>query len=561
VPRPRASPRSLAVVARGAVYTRPEVADAVLDLAGWTTVRPLHRLRLLEPSCGAGDFLRPAISRLLAAYLADGGTLSKIVRTLRPAIRAVEVDAASHAATRDLVLADLRARGVPLRAARALCEAWLVRADFLLTDDLDGKFDVVVGNPPYVRQERISTDLLTKYRRRYATIYDRADLYIPFFERGLQLLADGGRLAFICADRWLKNRYGGPLRGLIAREFSLTHYIDLAGADAFQADVHAYAAITVLQRGSHPVTRIARRPDLTPASLRPLVAALLGDGSDPRVEEVEPAARSSAPWLLDPADHTRLLRRLERDFPELADAGCTVGIGVASGADDVFINDLERLPVEPARKLPLVMADDLHAGELRWRGRGIINPFEPDGSLAELARYPQFAAHVARHRRVLAARHVARRTGAWYRTIDRIYPELVRAEKLLIPDIRGESVVVHDPGHYYPHHNLYHVTAATWELPALATVLRSSIATLFVAAYCVKMSGGFLRFQAQYLRRIRVPRWDGVTPDVRAALRAADPTDLDAIDRATFAAYGLDEGEAAVVRRIAAAARVPRRRG
>jgi hypothetical protein len=62
--------------------------------------------------------------------------------------------------------------------------------------------------------------LLAEYRRRYATIYDRADLYVPFFERGLQLLADDGRLAFICANRWLKNKYGGPLRGLIARDFA-----------------------------------------------------------------------------------------------------------------------------------------------------------------------------------------------------------------------------------------------------------------------------------------------------------------------------------------------------
>jgi hypothetical protein len=94
---------------------------------------------------------------------------------------------------------------------------------------------VVVGNPPYVRQERIPGPLLAEYRRRYATIYDRADLYVPFFERGLQLLGEDGRLAFICANRWLKNKYGGPLRGLIARDFHLSHYIDMEGTDAFHS--------------------------------------------------------------------------------------------------------------------------------------------------------------------------------------------------------------------------------------------------------------------------------------------------------------------------------------
>jgi hypothetical protein len=118
----------------------------------------------------------------------------------------------------------------------------------------------------------------------------------------------------------------------------------------------------------------------------------------------------------------------------------------------------------------------------------------------------------------LAARHVAQRTRAsWYRTIDRVYPELTGTPKLLIPDIKGEPMVVLDEGQFYPHHNLYHVTSSTWDLRALATVLRSSIAVLFVSTYCVKMSGGFLRFQAQYLRRIRIPRWD----DVRGAARGA----------------------------------------
>ena len=539
------------------MYTRGEVVEAMLDLAEYTRERPLHRLRLLEPSFGAGDFLRPAVARLLAGFARHGGAASR-VRELAPAVRAVEVHAASFAATRSALLEDLRAWGARARDAAALCDEWLVCGDFLLAP-ISGSFDVVVGNPPYVRQERIADELLAEYRRRYATIFDRADLYVPFFERGLRLLAADGRLAFICADRWHKNRYGGPLRALIAADYALTHYIDMAGSDAFQADVLAYAAVTVIRRGGRGPTRIARRPALDAASLTRLTAAMLGDGprGDPRVEEVEHAVRGGEPWLLDAADQLRLLRRLERAFPELEYAECKVGIGVASGADRVFIADIDDLPVEHERKLPLLMAADLRAGEIQWGGKGIVNPFEADGSLAPLARWPRFAAYIEANRAALAARHVARRGGAgWYRTIDRIHGELTGTPKLLIPDIKGEPMVVYDPGHYYPHHNLYHVTSARWDLRALATILRSSISVLFVSAYCVKMAGGFLRFQAQVLRRIRVPRWDDVTAAQREALRAAGPTDLAAIDRATFAVYGLDDGEAEVVRRVAAEARV-----
>jgi len=560
-PEPAAAPASLAdqgETGRGAVFTRPEVVAALLDLAGYTTARPLHTWRILEPSFGAGDFLLTAVDRLLMAFSAAGGR-TREAEKLQDAVRAVEVHPASFAGTRAALHRRLLTWGASRRDAGMLCDTWLLQGDFLLTP-LTGRFDVVVGNPPYVRQERIPAPLLAEYRRRYATIYDRADLYVPFFERGLELLGEGGRLAFICANRWLKNKFGGRLRAMISRDFHLSHYIDMEGTDAFKSEVIAYPAITVIKRGRGAVTRIARRPEVG-AALTQLTRVLVSPEPvrDDRVEEVEHAVRGSEPWLLDAADHLRVIRRLERDFPEVEEADCKVGIGVATGADRVFIGDHAALPVEDARKLPLLMARDLQDGAIVWGGKGIVNPFEADGSLASLERYQKFGAYIRMHEDVLGKRHVAQKCGSWYRTIDRVYAELTGTPKLLIPDIKGEPMVVFDDGKFYPHHNLYYVTSTTWDLRALATVLRSSVAVLFVSTYCVKMSGGFLRFQAQYLRRIRIPRWEDVTKAQRAALIAASPTDRAAIDRATFAAYGLTDEEARIAKRCADAALVHRK--
>ncbi|MDC0718362.1 Eco57I restriction-modification methylase domain-containing protein [Nannocystis bainbridge] len=544
---------------RGAVFTRPEVVEAMLDLAGYTADQPLQQWSVLEPSFGAGEFIMAIVERLLAAC-ARTGLGPEQARRLESTVRGVEVHAESFERTRERVRARLHEWGASSREVSRLCDAWLIRGDFLLAP-LTEKFEVVVGNPPYVRQERIPEALLVEYRRRYHTIYDRADLYVPFFERGLQLLADDGRLAFICANRWLKNRYGGPLRGLVARDYHLSHYIDMEGTDAFQSEVFAYPAITVIRRGAGELTRIARRPQIAgelPAVVQAMIRADPVD--DPRVEVVAQAVRGEDPWLLDGADQLAVLRRLEGEFRTLEDTDCRVGIGVATGADRVFVGDYSGLPVEPARKLPLVMAADLRGGTIAWGGRGIVNPFEADGALAETGRYPRFAAYVHAHREALQRRYVARRSPeAWYRTIDRIDPALARTPKLLIPDIKGEATVAYDAGDYYPHHNLYHVTSPTWDLQALATILRSSLATLFVANYGIRMAGGFLRFQAQYLRRIRVPSWAEVPAKARAALVAAAPADLAAIDRATFAAYGVGRAEGETIRRAAAAVRVGRR--
>src|SRR5947199_10621380 len=68
--------------ARGAVFTRREVVDFILDLAGYTADKPLHRARILEPSMGHGDFLAPVIDRLLEAYRRDVGNGGNVVADL-----------------------------------------------------------------------------------------------------------------------------------------------------------------------------------------------------------------------------------------------------------------------------------------------------------------------------------------------------------------------------------------------------------------------------------------------------------------------------------------------
>lgn len=157
------------------------------------------------------------------------------------------------------MIALLRQNGLNAKATMALADQWLIRSDFLLASLPEG-FDTVVGNPPYVRQELIPDVLLAEYRTRYSTIYDRADLYIPFIERSLLSLSEGGHLGFICADRWMKNRYGGRLRQLIADRFHLKIFVDMVDTPAFNSEVIAYPAITVISRERPGSTRIAYRP-------------------------------------------------------------------------------------------------------------------------------------------------------------------------------------------------------------------------------------------------------------------------------------------------------------
>ncbi|MBI5513489.1 MAG: Eco57I restriction-modification methylase domain-containing protein [Deltaproteobacteria bacterium] len=521
----------------GVVLTKRHVVEFMLDLAGYTVERDLTRLTLLEPACGHGAFVVAAVERLLEAAARVGRPYEELVE----ALRAYDIDPAHVAQARDLVAAALARRGLAAEAARALAEAWVLEGDFLLAQ-LPRPFDVVVGNPPYVRIEQLAPVLQAEYRRRYPTLYDRADLYVAFIERGLRLLGASGVLCYLCADRWVLNRYGAPLRALIAGEFRVHCYLDLHDASPFESEVIAYPSIFSLSPGRSDRVFVGRFTDASPQECARLRAQYRGDASGPEGVFYDAWFDGDAPWVLGSPEHLRVLRDLEARLPLLEADGVTrVGIGVATGCDRAFIVPANA-DVEPDRLIPLVLRADLDRGRIRDAGRRVLNPFRDDGEVVDLRAYPRFAAHLNAHREAVHGRHVAKRNpAAWFRTIDRVYPGLVATPKLLIPDIAGSNEVVFDEGRFHPHHNLYFVTSLAWDLEVLGGLLSSRVALFFVWSYAVKMRGGYLRFQAQYLRRIRVPRADAIPQalqrDLRDAFRRRDFTALDAL---ALRAYGLE---------------------
>lgn len=533
---------------RGAIFTKREVVDFILDLCGYTSDRPLHAVRLLEPSVGEGDFLISIVDRLFASYRRSqsGGDP---VMDLSDAIRVVELSRPTLAAARSRLQDHLVENGLTAEQSAALCDRWLVQGDFLLVELGKEGFDFVVGNPPYVRIEQIPIVLQDEYRLRYKTLYDRADLYVAFMERSLAKLRDGGVLGFIVSDRWTKNKYGGPLRKLVSEGHHLRHYVDMVNTPAFLSDVIAYTGIFVIAKEEHGPTTVAHRPEIDPNNLRALARQLRGQ--EPGAIKINNVVSGSEPWMLEEFERLVVMRRLEEAFPLLEDAGCKAMIGVATGLDEAYVGKFEDLDVEPDRKLPLVTTKDIKTGVLVPLGLGVINPWRDEGGLVDLRQYPRLAAHLEQYRTRLEKRSTAKgKPAQWHKTIDRITPSLTYRPKLLIPDIKGSANVVFEPGRHYVHHNLYYVVSDEWDLQALRAVLLSSVAALFVAAYSVKMRGDYLRYQAQYLRRIRLPCWSAVADEHRAALKEAGLSgDLAACDRAAFALYGLTEAEIAIVAR------------
>jgi adenine-specific DNA-methyltransferase len=526
----------------GVVLTKPHIVELILDLAGYTQDRDLPSMRLLEPACGHGAFLLPAIQRLMK--VAKTGRVKP--SRLGDCIRAFDIDEEHVAITRAAVVETLRALGVNDADATQLAQTWVHCDDFLLAK-CEPKFDAVVGNPPYIRIEQIAPELQAEYRSRYQSIYDRADLYVAFIERGLALLGPRGLLSFVCADRWTLNRYGAPLRRLIADDFHVRSYVDLHQASPFESEVSAYPSIFAIGRqdvGPVMVARMAAGTEVECEALQTAIHSGKGKGAS-AVTFYPTWFEGDAPWIVTSPEQNEMLRSLEATFAPIEDGNMAhVGIGVATGRDEVFILDraaAKGAGIEKDRLVPLVMRDDIERGHIRDGGRFVINVFRDDGGLVDLAQYPKLARYLKGNATAIRKRHVAQKAPAnWYRTIDRVYPKLVGTPKLLVPDIAGSNEVAFDVGHYHPHHNLYFVTSDQWDLEVLGGLLSSRVALFFVWSYAVKMRGGYLRFQAQYLRRIRLPAPGSLAAPLRAKIKKAFRLrNFSALDELALAAYGI----------------------
>lgn len=408
----------------GEVFTRRWVVEMILDLAGYTSDRDLAQMRLVEPSCGQGAFLSVIAERVADSAQLHGRTADQLL----DAVHAFDLLGPHVRTARATVAAVLTDHGMDSTDAARLAKAWVQEDDYLLRDFEPQSADVVVGNPPYIRLEDVPAARSSAYRRTWQTMGGRADIFVGFFERGLRSLRPDGKLAFICADRWMRNQYGRDLRELISLRYSMDVVVTMHDVDAFEDEVSAYPAVTVISnkvQGSALVADTTARFGQNQA--RELVAYARGatgptppQSQDYKVAPLPHWFEGSTSWPQGSPERLAMLEYLTDNFPALEDqgTGTKVGIGVATGADKTFIVT-DAPDIEPDRLLPMAMVRDLASGELKWSGHYLVSPWQEDG-LVSLAEYPRLAAYYLKHQDALKRRHVAKNKVGWYRTIDRV---------------------------------------------------------------------------------------------------------------------------------------------
>lgn len=522
----------------GVVYTPPALAAAMVRraLAPLATA-PDALPAVCDPALGEGAFALAAIDYLAAAT----GTAPRAIA--ERCIFGTDIDARAVATARAAIAratgADPRVLAEHLVVADALAHAWPRR------------FDAVIANPPYVRQELLAN----KPALRGFEVYDGvADLYVYFVELAHRLLGDRGRWCVVVPNKWLTAAYGRPLRAFLAKRGTLEGLVDLgrlgrATGALFGADAFPCVAWGAATRARGPIrAAIARDP-----SDAAIAAAITDDTSG--AEHARTRFRAE-PWHVDEPADAALIARLAARFPPLREVAPRPQRGVVTGCNAAFV-------VDGATRARLADADPRAAAWLRplLKGRDVrplraapvdryVLAIDRGTPLDALPR--PVVAHLARFRARLEPGS-GRKPGAyaWYQLQDPLGDRATARPRLFYQDIQTAPACCLDAkGDYVP-------DTTVWALPSgdptLLAILNSTLYMWYARRRFPPALNGAVRPKLAYAGELPVAQPDAAARAHIAGLVAAG--DRAALDAAVLDAYELDAAE----RRLVTSAPTPAR--
>jgi predicted type IV restriction endonuclease len=548
------------------------VKNTVGELVKDSTPKQVAKLRVVDPACGSGSFLVAAFQFLIdwhrdwyvgdgvkkhtkEVYQGPGGqwhlATAEKRRILLNTIYGVDIDSQAVEVTklslllkvlenenRDSLDRQLRMhhqRALPDLGNNIKCGNSLIGPDFyngqqlsLLDDEeqmrvnvfdwkvefpsvLKGKdcgFDAVIGNPPYVRMEGFKS-IKDYLRERYSSHQERADLYAYFLERGTTLLRPSGMLGMIVSNKFIRAKYGAPLRRMLSRSSRIRAIADFAGARVF---VGATVRTVVLIACKQPCRDVAAI--YLPVPDRETIDAFLTK----RLSILEYAAKVAVSmasgavegddWRIGSADSIRIIDRIRRDSVPMAEfVRATAAFGLKTGLNEAFVVDRasrDRMVRRDAKSkqilLPILFGRDVRRYHTYGPDRFVIYL---NGQ--ELNQFPAARDHLSVFRPKLANRAGSQKWFELQQPAAAVRDRAMRP-KIVYPIIAPECRFCLETDRRLINDKLFLIDS---DDVGLLAILNSRLANLYFSAVCAALEGStgrYLEFRAQYVDKFPVPK-------------------------------------------------------
>lgn len=377
-----------------------------------------------------------------------------------------------------------------------------------------GGFDVVIANPPYVRQENLKEWKDALRAQCAATFTGTADLYVFFYERGLQLLCDGGILSFITSNKWYRAAYGEKLRHHLRGTVTIVHAIDFGDAPVFNAV--AYPTIVIGRKAepqpSHSFSAMTWDSALSKDELVQFEKIY-----EAKAKRITQASLADDGWRFLAGRTQELLAGIRVAGTHLRDfVASRVYRGITTGLNEAFVVDAptkDHLIAEDSKSADLLKPYAGGRDVQRWC---IAEPeqwllFTRRGT--DIEKYPAVEAHLGRHRsRLMPGVPGGRKPGSyqWFEIQDNIaYWQEFSRPKIVSTKVSIRPTFAFDAAGSYLGNTAYFFSVNDSGLFVLA-VLNSNVSAFYSKHIFVEKQNGWYEVQPDGLEVFPIPHADTV---------------------------------------------------
>lgn len=438
-------------------------------------------------------------------------------------------------------------------------EAFEWRFEFPEVLDNEGNFtgfDVVIGNPPYIRQEQLG-ELKPFLKTQFEVYAGTADLYAYFIEKGMNLLTENGRFHYIVANKWMRANYGQALRTWLQQR-QITSIVDFGDLPVFE-EATTYPCLLEIKKEKNPSVFTAMEVESLPVENFEVLKEETGFAVDAR-------KLSGEGWSLVPLEVQNLLEKLKSTGTPLGEyVDGKIYRGVLTGYNKAFV-----INEETKEKL---IAEDKSSAELIkpfLAGRDIKRYQVPktdnylilvkNGQTNEMRgeqepwewfseEYPAVAEYLSQFEKQAKKRYDQGQYWWELRACD--YYEKFEKPKIVIPAISNHANYSFDRDGKYSNDKTSIISKDDLNLLG---VLNSKVADFIIALTSSTKRGGYFEYKPMYVSEIPIVETDILEQFVDQILTAkkenpdADTGKLEAeIDQLVYELYGLTDDEIAIV--------------
>lgn len=376
-----------------------------------------------------------------------------------------------------------------------------------------GGFDIVIGNPPYVRNRQIC-EIKPALEQEYECYTGMADLYVYFYERGFRLLKTGGLLAYISSNKYFRSGYGEKLRKFLGSQATIQHLIDFGDAPVFEAI--AYPSIILLSKAK-----------LTEHKTRVLNWEI-GQPTDEFTSVfqsksfyISQSELKADGWRLESSEILRLMEKLHNAGTPLGKyINDLIYFGILTGLNEAFVvdratkdrliyehslsakvlkpfvrgRDVKRWTIDSAEKF-LIKLESSENQQHPWSGKS-----DEEAEKIFANTYPAIYNHLEKFRETLIKRD-AQGKFFWELRSCRYWQEFSQP-KIIYPDIYEHQRFTIDTTNFYAGNTCYFIPAKE---PWLCGLLNSQVVEWLYSQISNKVRGGYLRAFTEYIKQIPVP--------------------------------------------------------